>query len=134
MEITEVRVKLMGDDDPRTNERLLAFASITIDDAFVVRDLKIIEGARGVFVAMPSRKLADRCPRCGAKNHLLSRYCNACGCPHDERRAFADVGRPVLHSDVAHPVTYAAREQIERAVLAAYNEALVESRRLAPVA
>ena len=55
MEITEVRVKLM--DEP--GERLQAFCSITFDDAFVVRDLKIIEGAKGVFVAMPSRKRPD---------------------------------------------------------------------------
>ena len=53
MEITEVRVKLM--DEP--GERLQAFCSITFDDAFVVRDLKIIGGATGPFVAMPSRKL-----------------------------------------------------------------------------
>ena len=43
MEITEVRVKLM--DEP--GERLQAFCSITFDDAFVVRDLKIIEGTTG---------------------------------------------------------------------------------------
>ena len=53
--VTEVRVKLT--DDPRN--KLKAYCSITIDQAFVVRDLKIIEGHRGPFVAMPSRKLAD---------------------------------------------------------------------------
>ena len=57
MEITEVRVKLM--DEP--GERLQAFCSITFDDAFVVRDLKIIEGTTGPFVAMPSRKLTAHC-------------------------------------------------------------------------
>ena len=57
MEITEVRIKLMEDN----NERLQAFCSVTFDDAFVVRDLKIIEGTKGSFVAMPSRKLTDRC-------------------------------------------------------------------------
>ena len=53
MEITEIRIKLM--DDP--NDRLQAFCSITFDGSFVVRDLKIIQGTRGSFVAMPSRKL-----------------------------------------------------------------------------
>ena len=48
-------------------ERLQAFCSITLDDAFVVRDLKIIEGATGPFVAMPSRKLTAHCPQCGAR-------------------------------------------------------------------
>ena len=55
MEITEVRIKLM--DEP--GERLKAFCSITFDDSFVVRDLKIIEGASGLFIAMPSRKRKD---------------------------------------------------------------------------
>ena len=61
MEITEVRIKLM-EDNSGSNERLQAFCSITFDDMFVIRDLKIIEGAKGFFVAMPSRKLTDRCP------------------------------------------------------------------------
>jgi stage V sporulation protein G len=51
VEITEVRVrKVVGDG------KLKAFASITIDGAFVVHDLKVIEGKKGYFVAMPSRK------------------------------------------------------------------------------
>ena len=44
MEITEVRIKLM-EDNSGSNERLQAFCSITFDDMFVIRDLKIIEGA-----------------------------------------------------------------------------------------
>ncbi len=53
MEITEVRISLRNDD------KLKAFASVTFDDCFVVRGLKIIEGANGTFVAMPSRKRND---------------------------------------------------------------------------
>ncbi len=53
MEITEVRISLRNDD------KLKAFASVTFDDCFVVRGLKIIEGANGSFVAMPSRKRND---------------------------------------------------------------------------
>jgi len=56
VEITEVRIKLM--EDP--HDRLKAFCSITLDGMFVIRDLKIIQGAKGPFVAMPSRKLTDR--------------------------------------------------------------------------
>ena len=59
LEITEVRISLRDDD------KLKAFASMTFNDAFVIRGLKIIEGTNGMFVAMPSRKLADHCPRCG---------------------------------------------------------------------
>src|SRR4029453_16359592 len=94
--ITEVRIKLMEDN----NERLLAFCSVTFDDAFVVRDLKIIEGAKGSFVAMPSRKLTDRCSGCGYKNHLRARFCNQCGHKQDEDRAIRDQdGRAKLHAD-----------------------------------
>jgi stage V sporulation protein G len=53
MEITEIRIALRDDN------KLKAFASITIDNCFVVRGLKIIEGAKGLFVAMPSRKRPD---------------------------------------------------------------------------
>ena len=70
MEITEVRIKLM-EDNSGSNERLQAFCSITFDDMFVIRDLKIIEGAKGFFVAMPSRKLTDRCVNV---NHPIRRY------------------------------------------------------------
>ena len=53
MKITEVNVY------PVNEERLKAYCSITIDDAFVVRDLKIIRGNEGLFVAMPSKKRKD---------------------------------------------------------------------------
>jgi stage V sporulation protein G len=53
MKITEVRVSL------REDAKLKAFASITLDDSFVIRGLKIIEGKTGTFVAMPSRRRKD---------------------------------------------------------------------------
>jgi len=119
VEITEVRIKLMEDN----NERLQAFCSVTFDDAFVVRDLKIIEGTKGSFVAMPSRKLTDRCPSCGCKNHLRARFCNQCGGRLDEDRATRDAdGRAKLHADIAHPINSGCREVIQTAVLKAYNE------------
>ena len=83
MNITEIRVKLTM--DPRN--KLKGYCSITLDDAFVVRDLKIIEGAKGPFVAMPSRKLSDRCPTCSAKNCLTAAFCNQCGGALDANRA-----------------------------------------------
>jgi stage V sporulation protein G len=117
--ITEVRIKLCEEN----NERLLAFCSVTFDNAFVVRDLKIIEGTRGVFVAMPSRKLTDRCCTCGSKNHLRARFCNQCGHRMDENRALrAADGRAKLHADIAHPIHSGAREQVQSAVVRAYTE------------
>ena len=57
MNITEVRVKLL-ENQP---DKLRGFASITIDDFVVIRDLKIIEGSNGLFIAMPRtrQELAD---------------------------------------------------------------------------
>ena len=128
MEITEVRIKLM-EDNSGSNERLQAFCSITFDDMFVIRDLKIIEGAKGFFVAMPSRKLTDRCHNCGTKNHLRSRFCNQCGCRLDENRAIRDAdGRAKLHADIAHPINSMCREKIQAAVLAAYADELERSK------
>lgn len=119
MVITEVRIKLMEDN----NERLQAFCSVTFDDAFVIRDLKIIEGTKGSFVAMPSRKLTDRCPQCGTKNHLRSRHCNQCGGRLNEDRATRDTqGRAKLHADIAHPINSGCREIIQKAVLKSYQE------------
>jgi len=114
MEITEVRIKLMEDSD----DRLQAFCSITIDDCFVIRDLKIIEGASGPFVAMPSRKLTSHCPQCGTKNHLRSLYCNQCGSRLKEDRTVRDQdGRAKLYADIAHPINSQCRELIQKHVI-----------------
>jgi stage V sporulation protein G len=119
MEISEVRIKLVNN----SKERLRAFCSITLDGAFVVRDLKIIDGANGPFVAMPSRKLSDRCHRCGYKNHLRAKFCNECGTKLKENRAPKDTqGRAKLHADVAHPINSECREQIQDAVIEAFHE------------
>jgi stage V sporulation protein G len=53
MEITEVRVF------PVSEDKLKAYVTITFDDCFVVRDLKVIHGNNGLFVAMPSKKRKD---------------------------------------------------------------------------
>jgi stage V sporulation protein G len=118
MEITEVRVKLMENSD----DRLQAFCSITFDNAFVVRDLKIIEGSSGPFVAMPSRKLTSHCSSCGAKNHLRAAFCNHCGAKQREDRAGRDAdGRAKLYADIAHPINSTCREMIQLRVIAEYQ-------------
>jgi stage V sporulation protein G len=125
VEITEVRIKLM--DDPQ--DRLQAFCSITIDACFVIRDLKIIQGTKGPFVAMPSRKLTDRCPRCHMKNHLRAHYCNQCGAKLDEERAAKDDdGRAKLYADIAHPIKSECRDEIQRIVLDSFADEQVRSR------
>lgn len=54
MTITDVRVRKVAKDG-----KMKAVVSITLDDAFVVHDIKVIEGEKGLFIAMPSRKTAD---------------------------------------------------------------------------
>jgi len=54
MEITEVKVFPVTD-----GEKLKAYATIVFDNAFIIRDLKVIEGIKGLFVSMPSRKRKD---------------------------------------------------------------------------
>lgn len=122
MHITEVRIKLMED----IQERLQAFCSITIDSCFVIRDLKIIKGTKGPFVAMPSRKLTDRCPRCASKNCLRAVFCSQCGVKLPEDRACkGQDGRAKLYADIAHPINSQCREQIQVKVLTAYDQELV---------
>lgn len=117
MQISEVRVKLVEN----RSEKLQAFCTITMDDEFVVRDIKIIDGAKGPFVAMPSRKLTDRCSRCGSKNHLRSKFCNECGGKLTMNRARPDSrGRQRLHTDIAHPINGRCREFIEQSILEAF--------------
>lgn len=113
MEITEVRIKLMeGSED-----RLRAFCSITFDHCFVVRDLKIIDGVHGPFVAMPSRKLTGHCQRCGHKNHLRALYCNQCGVRVRASQDAEGDSPQKLYADVAHPINSACREMIQNAVI-----------------
>lgn len=114
MQITEVRIKLMEEG----GDRLKAFCSITFDDCFVIRDLKIIEGSSGPFVAMPSRKLTAHCGKCGYKNHLRANYCNQCGAQQDSDRAGRDDdGRAKLYADIAHPINSECREMIQSRVI-----------------
>jgi stage V sporulation protein G len=124
MEITEVRIKLMEDSD----DRLQGFCSITFDNCFVVRDLKIIEGTSGPFVAMPSRKLTTHCHHCGAKNHLKANYCNQCGARQRETPTIRDAeGRAKLYADIAHPINSTCRDMIQRRVIAEYRSELERS-------
>ena len=110
MEITEVRIKLIESAE----DRLRGFCSVTFDDCFVVRDLKIIEGNNGPFVAMPSRKLTSNCYKCRTKNHLRASFCNHCGSQLKSHHIEHDSGgRAKLYADIAHPVNARCREMIQ---------------------
>jgi len=131
MQLTEIRINL---SDARQG-RLKAFCSLTFDQTFVVRDVKLIDGPGGLFLAMPSRKLTDRCKRCSEKNHLRARFCNHCGSRMDEHRAEKMAGgnqmhpgRFKLHADIAHPINASCRSALEREVVEAYFEEVEKSK------
>jgi stage V sporulation protein G len=129
MQLSEIRINLCGPN----GGRLKAFCSLTFDNTFVIRDVKLIEGNDGLFLAMPSRKLCDRCRRCGEKNHLKSRYCNNCGARLDENRYLhyqSGNGTPrlKLHADIAHPINADCRLELERRVLLAYQDEIERSK------
>ena len=122
MEITEVRVVLRDSPD----KKLKAYATVTFDDAFVVRNIKIIEGTSGLFIAMPSRKVKQPCPKCGFKNELRVKYCNQCAgpLPVTLRPAATEAasGAQLEHKDIAHPITQVFREYLQKRVLDAYEQ------------
>lgn len=119
MQISEVQIRL----NDRTGDRLRAYCSITLDNEFVIRDLRVIDGPHGPFVAMPSRRLVASCTRCGQKNHLRARFCNECGTSLPDRPVRTDAsGREKLYADIAHPTHAACRNRIEQCILRAYEE------------
>ncbi|MBI4003993.1 MAG: septation protein SpoVG family protein [Candidatus Omnitrophica bacterium] len=125
MEITEVRVALRQSlGRSGTGEhRLRAYATVTFDHCFVVRNIKIIDGTHGLFVAMPSRKPKAACARCAFKNDAGGRFCTQCG------TAMPQVGRPEGpgaevaegHRDIAHPITADFRQVLQQKILEAYE-------------
>jgi stage V sporulation protein G len=102
---------------------------MTLDNEFVVRDIKVIEGDVDYFVAMPSRKMSDHCERCGSKNHLRARFCNNCGARLPEERTRKDIkGRTKLHADIAHPINARCRQRIQKRVVAAFKKEVEKSK------
>jgi stage V sporulation protein G len=119
MEITEVRIFPRESRD----KKLKAYATVTFDDCFVVRDIKVIQGNKGLFVAMPSRKMKESCSKCGHRNVVRSKYCNACGSdlPVKETPPTDKEERQSEHRDIAHPINSEFREKIQKAVLDKYD-------------
>ncbi|MDD5422281.1 MAG: septation protein SpoVG family protein [Candidatus Omnitrophota bacterium] len=123
MEITEIKIFMKEGQD----KKLKAYATLTLDNAFVVRNVKVIEGTKGLFVAMPSRKIKEPCPKCGFRNAVRSKYCNQCGGSlpqsHEPRpvQPGEDMARQSEHKDIAHPITAECRDYIQKKVLDAYE-------------
>ena len=81
MQITDVRVRKVTKEG-----KMKAIVSITIDDEFVIHDIKVIDGEKGLFIAMPSKKSIDG-----------------------------------EYRDIAHPITSATRDRIQKQILEAYE-------------
>jgi stage V sporulation protein G len=124
MQITEVKIFLKEGQD----KKLKAYATVTFDGMFVVRNVKIIDGNKGLFVAMPSRKLKDPCPKCNFRNTVRSKFCNQCGSslpisPEKPQGAgHDDPMKQSEHKDIAHPITAECRDYIQKKVLEAYEK------------
>lgn len=116
MELTDIRIKLME----RTQGRLQAFCSITLDGCFVIHELKIVGTGDRLFVAMPSRRISARCDQCGVKNHRAAAYCNHCGMRLRDLECSRKLDRK-LYADVAHPFTHECRKTIHAKVIEAYH-------------
>jgi stage V sporulation protein G len=122
MEITECRVVLKDSPD----KKLRAYATVTFDNCFVVRNIKIIEGTSGLFIAMPSRKIKQPCPKCGFKNEVRVKFCNQCAAllPVTARPAAQEAqnSAQMEHKDIAHPITQSFREHLQKKILEAYEQ------------
>ena len=122
MEITEVRIILKDSLD----KKLKAYATVTFDNVFVVRDIKVIQGGTSLFIAMPSRKVKHACPKCAFKNELRSKYCNQCAAllpvETNPQRAEEISGSQAEHRDIAHPITQLFRDHLQKKVLQVYTQ------------
>jgi len=123
MEITEVKIFLKDSPD----KKLRAYATVTFDNAFVVRNIKVIEGTSGLFIAMPSRKVKHPCAKCSFKNEIRSKFCNQCGSalPQISKAFVAEEianNSQSEHKDIAHPITQSFREYLQKRVLDAFAQ------------
>jgi stage V sporulation protein G len=119
MEITEIRVFLKDGQD----KKLRAYTTVTFDNCFVVRNIKVIHSTNGLFMAMPSRKTKFACPKCNFKNEAGSKFCNHCGAKLPvQEQSLKPKDAKADHRDIAHPVTKEFREYLQKKVLEAYDQ------------
>ncbi len=123
MQITEVKIQLKDNAD----KRLRAYAVVTFDDVFVVRNVKIIEGKQGLFIAMPSRRVRVSCPYCKARNDVTNKYCGQCGKQLPPQPEKTPEQIQAEHKDMAHPIKQEFRQYMQKEILAAYEKAKQEA-------
>jgi len=120
MVITEVNVSLAEADGP---SKIKGYASMVVDGALAVHNLRLVEISGRLEVCMPDRMICDHCPECRAKVFILAHFCERCGhrlADPRERR----VGGGKAFACVVHPINREARKQVEDVVLAEYRRLL----------
>ncbi|VAW19594.1 DNA-binding protein SpoVG, partial [hydrothermal vent metagenome] len=102
----------------------------TFDDCFVVRNIKVIQGNSGFFIAMPSRKNKNKCSKCYFKNEVGSKFCSHCGSSisSHESDLSGSFDAKKEHRDIAHPITQGFRELLQKKILEAYEKDFSRSR------
>ncbi len=123
MEITEIRVFPKEGQD----KKLKAYTTVTFDNAFVVRNIKVIQGASNLFIAMPSRKMKHSCSKCNFKNETGSKFCNQCGAQLPVSSSPVTSDAKAEHRDIAHPITQEFREYLQSRILEAYEKEVSSS-------
>lgn len=119
MEITEIRIFPKEGQD----KKLRAYTTVTFDSSFVVRNIKVIQGSSGLFIAMPSRKMKYSCPKCNFKNEAGSKFCNQCGAGLPlVREEDSAPDAKAEHRDIAHPITQEFREYLQSRILEAFRK------------
>ncbi len=131
MRVSSVKIHLIKDkiqEFSATNaSRLLAFATVVLENSLIIYDLRVLRGDYGLFVGMPCRKVRDKCPSCLNKNIIQAKFCNYCGKSLDPTRTVLNRHHEeIRHLDVVHPITQDCRELITCAVLDAYEDKLKE--------
>ncbi|MBF0483213.1 MAG: septation protein SpoVG family protein [Candidatus Omnitrophica bacterium] len=122
MEVTEIRIFPKQGQD----KKLQAYATVTFDNKFVVRNIKVIQGSNGLFIAMPSRKSKAACPNCNFKNEVGSKFCNQCGKSVPLLKTDHTPDPKADHRDVAHPITQEFRDYLQTKILDAYQQEKVK--------
>ena len=123
MEITEIRIFPKEGQD----KKLKAYTTVTFDNVFVVRNIKVIQGSSGLFIAMPSRKMKTACPKCSFKNEVGSKYCNQCGGVLSRTEAEKVSDAKLEHRDIDHPITQEFREYLQLKILEAFEKENAQS-------
>jgi DNA-binding cell septation regulator SpoVG len=117
MTITDIRLHF-----PKTQDtKLLAYATVVIDDCLAIHDLKVIQGDRSPFVQMPSKLAFRFCDHCKQRHDYTANWCPACG-----YEALEQPDPEKTHYDVVHPINRQTRVQFESDIIGAYTKEIAK--------